>query len=368
MQIQIGQKASVLLYLFSGTVAYNRPAPLYKSVLLAVSEKPGITREELCDLLAIPMPWISRLCEPLLKSGLLVEDNQRLLLTPTGAQNRPELPVEQREGDFLALVLEEPIDGKVLLACVSAADLRIGSERRDDMEHVPGLRGLCFDATGTIQYEINTREGKKIAPHELRGGSLHEVLNGCVLELGHIEGLIITAEGKSALGVFKKIVPHDRDVIHIDCNLPITLYHTNAEELARESILRHNQEKHLPAQSRNTKAIRKTFASLDEAEKRNAKGSLTTVFSDTLVCILHEVPIYPRTKMDFELWAAWRIRQLIDRHLTDEAYEQIVAKESSVLPGHSEFGQAAPDKVRQQLTPKQKMYLVAARDWPLPQS
>lgn len=364
MHITIGQKANVHLFLFNGAVAYNRPAPLYRAVLLAAFERPGITRDELSELLAIPMPWVHRLCEPLIESGLISQVDGRIELTPSGAKMPNTLPVERREGDFLALVLEEPIDGHILLGCVSASDLRIGEDALDDMVEMPGLTGHSFESSGDVEVNITTKEEPRV--HEMRGGSLLSILEGRVLEYGNVEGLIVTHDGASTFLIDKKKISHSRNVsLTISCTLPISIYHKNAEILAAEAFRIHNQERHLPEDARRKDCLLRTFASLSEDERRLGRGDYICSVDDITVCKLVDAPVYPKTPQDYQTWAAWRVRQRISRHLSKESFSQLADEESAKVPGHAEHGPFRIEALLSQLTPKQKMYMSAASDWQL---
>ena len=361
MKVRITESVDVHAITFNGKVGYDRPAPLSVCVLLAAEEKPGITREELSEHFAIPMPWVSRLCSPLLAAKLLTETKRGIRVTAKARKDREMLPVEEREGNFLALVLGQPIDGHTVLCCVPTDEIRVHD---DDIGDLPfDLAGESFSASGELTLATN-KEGKAPRTEKARSGTLLEVAENACVVLTKLEASILTENGRSSI-----VLRRDLGLTHVtnvrcEIELPVSLRFPEPEKLAVEVIRRHNVQRTTQSTKMGPNDLLRDFADLTQSELSSAKGQACGHVVGGGRCEVREVPIYPRTRMAFQEWATWMCRGLFNRHMTREQAEALARKAAASVPGNDEYGPLELDVVRGTLSPKQLSYLSSADCWP----
>lgn len=366
MKIRIIEDVTIQPVLFNGTLAYNRPARLYLTALKAAKEKPGITRAQLCEVLAVPMPWINRLVTPLVEARYLSETANGIRLTPKGAKMDEDLPIELREGDFLALTLEKPIHEHRVIACMCGRDIWIHDRRLSSGVKMTALEGQSFSASGKATQEVLKGERPDIQTEDLRAGTILRVNEKHGIPLGEIDGQIVSENGGCELRINERYSASKSVQFDIRCRLPVDPWHPNLQKMADTAIMIANG---FPPGTANPVADRilKYFQSMDESERQSGRGNISVALRDDLRCEVSDLPIHPKTVMDFNQWAIWRVRQRINRHLSQQAFHELLEAESSATPGYSEHGLLRPDVLLRHLTPKQRMYLSASQDWvPLP--
>jgi hypothetical protein len=366
MKIRIIEDVTVQPVLFNGTLGYNRSALLYLTALKAAKEKPGITRTQLCELLAVPMPWINRLVTPLVEARHLSETANGIRLTPKGAKMDENLPIDLREGDFLALTLDKPIYEHKVIACVGGREIWIQDRRLSDGVKMTMLEGQSFSASGKATHETRKGEKTDIQTEDLRAGTILKVNDELGILLSKIDGHIVSENGVCELRINENYSASKSVQFDIRCRLPLDPCHPNIQQMADTAIASANG---FPPGAANplTDRILKRFKSMDESERQSGRGSISVALRGGLRCEVSDLPIHPKTVMDFNEWAIWRIRQRINRHFSQQAFYELLEAESRATPGYSEHGLLRQDVLKPHLTPKQRMYLAASQDWaPLP--
>lgn len=367
MKVRIIEDVPIQPVLFNGTIGHNRPAPLYQTALVAARERPGVTRDELCKTLAVPMPWVNRLVSPLVAARYLTETANGIRLTPKGSRADNSLPIDLREGDFLALVCEEPIGGHHVIACMQASEIRVASNWLRASRDFDRLTGQSFSAAGTVKHEVSKGGEIHRINDDLRAGSILEINDSLGLPMKRIRGQIITEDGASALCIRERYMATNEVTLELNCRLPIDLHHQDADKLAAKALWSHNTQTATASDSASGDRLLRTFESISEEARASARGDVELELERGLRCEIKDIPLYPRAMADYQLWAAWRIRQRITGHLSHQAFLELFESEAASTPGSDKYSPAKLEVVERQLTPKQRMYLGASQDWlPLP--
>jgi hypothetical protein len=149
-----------------------------------------------------------------------------------------------------------------------------------------------------------------------------------------------------------------------DIELPVNPRFAEPDKLALEVIRRHNAQRGSQSCQMAPQDLLKDFAEMTESERQAAKGGVIGQLDGGARCEALDVPLYPKNRMAFQEWAAWRSLGLFCRHMTREQAESLVIKASEGVPGHREHGPLKMDVVRGTLSPKQLSYLSSADCWP----
>lgn len=360
MKIVIEREAGICLYGFFGQIAQYREAPLHQVFLQAIIDQPGITLSKLVKLFGLPAPACRQVLRPLESAGLLapvapVADPALYASSVTIAEK--SLPVDLLEGDWLALVANQPFYGQQLLGVMPASRFNFQPRVVRAEPAFESLQGQAFTAVGSYRYQQEGRnEGQSVREAgSFRQGMLTSVNLEKVATMERFAGIIAHDNAGSTL-----TLRCDEPGLSVDLKLHSSEVRSDIDELGLMAIKRHNGRS---GEKYGTEPVlRKTFEAMSKAEKQTGRGAIYEEMGELRVKI-DDLRVLPADQPSYEAWVGYGFEQRLQGYAQAPQLLKHL-QESIAFVDAQGFLKPKLPQVIERLSGKSKIYASALADWP----
>jgi hypothetical protein len=360
MKIVIEREVGIGLYGFFGQIAQYREAPLHQIFLQAIIDQPGLTLSKMVKLFGLPAPACRQVLRPLESAGLLapvalVADPA--LYASAGTEAEKSLPVDLLEGDWLALIADQPFYGQQLLGVMPASRFNFQPRVVRPEPAIESLKGQAFSAVGSYAYKQEGRtEGREVSEKGVfRQGMLTAVNLEVVATLDRLSGLVSHDTLGSTL-----TLRHDQPGLSLDLKLHSSEVRSDIESLGLMAIRRHNGR---TGEKYGTEPVlRKTFAGMSNAEKQTGRGAIYEEMGELRVKI-DDLRVLPADQPSYEAWVDYGFEQRLQGYAQAPQLLKHL-QESIAFVDAQGFLKPKLPQVIERLSGKSKIYASALADWP----
>lgn len=357
MKIIIEREVGIGLYGFFGQIAQYREAPLHQVFLQAIIDQPGITLSKLVKLFGLPAPACRQVLRPLESAGILapvalVADPA--LYAPSVPTAEKSLPVDLLEGDWLALIADQPFYGQQLLGVMPASRYNFHYQSVRPEPAIESLKGQAFSAVGSYNYRQEGRADAH-ANGSFRQGMLTSVNLEGVATINRLSGLV----SHDALGSTLTL-RHDQPSLSIDLKLHSSEVRPDIESLGLLAIRQHNGR---TGEKYGTEPVlRKAFAAMSNAEKQTGRGAIYEEIGELRVKI-DDLRVLPADQPSYEAWVGYGFEQRLQGYAqTPQLMKHL--QESIAFVDAQGFLKPKLPQLIERLSGKSKMFATALADWP----
>ena len=357
MKIIIEREVGIGLYGFFGQIAQYREAPLHQVFLQAIIDQPGITLSKLLKLFGLPAPACRQVLRPLESAGLIAPvalgaDPALHASSVTVAEK--SLPVDLLEGDWLALIADQPFYGQQLLGVMPASRFNFQPRAVRPQPTFEALQGQAFSAVGSYDYQQKGRADAH-AKGSFRQGMLTSVNLEGVATLNRLAGLV----SHDALGSTLTL-RHDQPGFSLDLKLHSSEVRSDIESLGLMAIGRHNGR---TGEKYGTEPVlRKTFEAMSNAEKQTGRGAIYEEMGELRVKI-DDLRVLPADQPSYEAWVGYGFEQRLQEYAQAPQLLKHL-QESIAFVDAQGFLKPKLPQVIERLSGKSKIYASALADWP----
>jgi hypothetical protein len=357
MKIVIEREVGIGLHGFFGQIAQYREAPLHQIFLQAIIDQPGLTLSKMVKLFGLPAPACRQVLRPLESAGLLapvalVADPA--LYASAGTEAEKSLPVDLLEGDWLALIADQPFYGQQLLGVMPASRFNFHPQSVEPEPAIETLKGQAFSAVGSYDYQQEGRADAH-AKGSFRQGMLTSVNLEGVATLNRLAGLV----SHDALGSTLTL-RHDQPGFSLDLKLHSSEVRSDIESLGLMAIRRHNGR---TGEKYGTEPVlRKTFEAMSNAEKQTGRGAIYEEMGELRVKI-DDLRVLPADQPSYEAWVGYGFEQRLQGYAQAPQLLKHL-QESIAFVDAQGFLKPKLPQVIERLSGKSKIYASALADWP----
>ena len=357
MKIVIEREVGIGLHGFFGQIAQYREAPLHQIFLQAIIDQPGLTLSKMVKLFGLPAPACRQVLRPLESAGLLapvalVADPA--LYASAGTEAEKSLPVDLLEGDWLALIANQPFYGQQLLGVMPASRFNFHPQSVEPEPAIESLKGQAFSAVGSYDYQQEGRADAH-AKGSFRQGMLTSVNLEGVATLNRLAGLV----SHDALGSTLTL-RHDQPGFSLDLKLHSSEVRSDIESLGLMAIRRHNGR---TGEKYGTEPVlRKTFEAMSNAEKQTGRGAIYEEMGELRVKI-DDLRVLPADQPSYEAWVGYGFEQRLQGYAQAPQLLKHL-QESIAFVDAQGFLKPKLPQVIERLSGKSKIYASALADWP----
>ena len=357
MKIVIEREVGIGLHGFFGQIAQYREAPLHQIFLQAIIDQPGLTLSKMVKLFGLPAPACRQVLRPLESAGLLapvalVADPA--LYASAGTEAEKSLPVDLLEGDWLALIADQPFYGQQLLGVMPASRFNFHPQSVEPEPAIESLKGQAFSAVGSYDYQQEGRADAH-AKGSFRQGMLTSVNLEGVATLNRLAGLV----SHDALGSTLTL-RHDQPGFSLDLKLHSSEVRSDIESLGLMAIRRHNGR---TGEKYGTEPVlRKTFEAMSNAEKQTGRGAIYEEMGELRVKI-DDLRVLPADQPSYEAWVGYGFAQRLQGYAQAPQLLKHL-QESIAFVDAQGFLKPKLPQVIERLSGKSKIYASALADWP----
>ena len=343
MKIVIEREVGIGLHGFFGQIAQYREAPLHQIFLQAIIDQPGLTLSKMVKLFGLPAPACRQVLRPLESAGLLapvalVADPA--LYASAGTEAEKSLPVDLLEGDWLALIANQPFYGQQLLGVMPASRFNFHPQ--------------AFSAVGSYDYQQEGRADAH-AKGSFRQGMLTSVNLEGVATLNRLAGLV----SHDALGSTLTL-RHDQPGFSLDLKLHSSEVRSDIESLGLMAIRRHNGR---TGEKYGTEPVlRKTFEAMSNSEKQTGRVAIYEEMGELRVKI-DDLRVLPADQPSYEAWVGYGFEQRLQGYAQAPQLLKHL-QESIAFVDAQGFLKPKLPQVIERLSGKSKIYASALADWP----
>jgi hypothetical protein len=357
MKIVIEREVGIGLHGFFGQIAQYREAPLHQIFLQAIIDQPGLTLSKMVKLFGLPAPACRQVLRPLESAGLLapvalVADPA--LYASAGTEAEKSLPVDLLEGDWLALIADQPFDGQQLLGVMPASRFNFHPREVGPEPAFASLQGQAFTAVGSYDYQ---QEGKPDAQAKgsFRQGMLTAINLEAVAAVARFSGIIAHDKAGSTLTLRR-----DEPRLSIDLKLHSSEVRPDIESLGLMAIKRHNGRN---GEKYGTEPVlRKTFAAMSNAEKQTGRGAIYEEMGELRVKI-DDLRVLPADQPSYEAWVGYGFEQRLQGYAQTQQLTKYLQDSIAFVDAHGFLKPKLPQLI-ERLGGKSKMFAAALADWP----
>lgn len=357
MKIIIEREIGIGLYGFFGQIAHYREAPLHQIFLQAIIDQPGITLSKLVKLFGLPAPACRQVLRPLESAGLLAPvgfgANPALSATSVTMAEK-SLPVDLLEGDWLALIADQPFDGQQLLGVMPASRFNFHPREVGPEPVFASLQGQAFAAAGSYDYK---QEGKPDAHAKgsFRQGMLTAINLEAVAAVTRFSGIIAHDKAGSTL-----TLRCDEPDLSIDLKLHSSEVRPDIESLGLMAIKRHNGR---TGEKYGTEPVlRKTFAAMSNAEKQTGRGVIYEEMGELRVKI-DDLRVLPADQPSYEAWVGYGFEQRLQGYAQTPQLTKYLQDSIAFVDAQGFLKPKLPQLI-ERLGGKSKVFAAALADWP----
>lgn len=357
MKIIIEREIGIGLYGFFGQIAQYREAPLHQIFLQAIIDQPGLTLSKLVKLFGLPAPACRQVLRPLEAAGLLAPvglgANPALAATSV-AMAEKSLPVDLLEGDWLALIADQPFDGQQLLGVMPASRFNFHPRSLGPEPAFASLRGQAFTAVGSFDYQ---QEGKADAHAKgsFRQGMLTAINLEAVADVARFSGIIAHDKAGSTL-----TLRCDEPGLSIDLKLHSSEVRPDIESLGLMAIKRQNGR---TGEKYGTEPVlRKTFAAMSNVEKQTGRGAIYEEMGELRVKI-DDLRVLPADQPSYEAWVGYGFEQRLQGYAQTPQLTKYLQDSIAFVDAQGFLKPKLPQLIAR-LGGKSKMFAAALADWP----
>jgi len=357
MKIVIEREVGIGLHGFFGQIAQYREAPLHQIFLQAIINQPGLTLSKMVKLFGLPAPACRQVLRPLESAGLLapvalVADPA--LYANAGTEAEKSLPVDLLEGDWLALIADQPFYGQRLLGVMPASRFNFHHQSVGPEPAIESLKGQAFSAVGSYDYQQEGRADAH-AKGSFRQGMLTSVNLEGVATLDRLSGLV----SHDALGSTLTL-RHDQPGFSLDLKLHSSEVRSDIESLGLMAIRRHNGR---TGEKYGTEPVlRKIFEAMSNAEKQTGRGAIYEEMGELRVKI-DDLRVLPADQPSYEAWVDYGFEQRLQGYAQAPQLLKHL-QESIAFVDAQGFLKPKLPQVIERLSGKSKIYASALADWP----
>ena len=357
MKIVIEREVGIGLHGFFGQIAQYREAPLHQIFLQAIIDQPGLTLSKMVKLFGLPAPACRQVLRPLESAGLLapvalVADPA--LYASAGTEAEKSLPVDLLEGDWLALIADQPFYGQQLLGVMPASRFNFHPQSVEPEPAIESLKGQAFSAVGSYDYQQEGRADAH-AKGSFRQGMLTSVNLEGVATLNRLAGLV----SHDALGSTLTL-RHDQPGFSLDLKLHSSEVRSDIESLGLMAIRRHNGR---TGEKYGTEPVlRKNFEAMSNAEKQTGRGAIYEEMGELRVKI-DDLRVLPADQPSYEAWVGYGFEQRLQGYAQAPQLLKHL-QESIAFVDAQGFLKPKLPQVIERLSGKSKIYASALADWP----
>lgn len=357
MKIIIEREIGIGLYGFFGQIAHYREAPLHQIFLQAIIDQPGITLSKLVKLFGLPAPACRQVLRPLESAGLLAPvglgANPALSATSVTMAEK-SLPVDLLEGDWLALIADQPFDGQQLLGVMPASRFNFHPREVGQEPAFAALQGQAFTAVGSYDYQ---QEGKPDAHAKgsFRQGMLTAIKLEAVAVVARFSGIIAHDKSGSTL-----TLRCDEPGLSIDLKLHSSEVRPDIESLGLMAIKRQNGR---TGEKYGTEPVlRKTFAAMSNAEKQTGRGAIYEEMGELRVKI-DDLRVLPADQPSYDAWVGYGFEQRLQGYAQTPQLTKYLQDSIAFVDAQGFLKPKLPQLI-ERLGGKSKMFASALADWP----
>ena len=357
MKIVIERKIGIGLYGFFGQVAQYREAPLHQIFLQTIIDQPGVTLEELVRIFGLPPPACRQVLRPLESAGLLATiaptANPTLMATTTMPAEK-KLPIVLLEGDWLALIADQPFYGQQILGVMPASRFNFPPRTVMSVPEIESLQGQSFTCVGSYEYQQGDKPDAR-GQGSFSQGMLLTLNPGAVARLDNFDGMVSQDAKGSTLSLHCK-----QPGLSVDLKLHSNEVRPDIEALGLAAIRRHNSR--TGAKHGAEPILRKSFESMKDDEKKTARGAIYEEIGDDIVKI-DDLRVLPADQPSYEAWVGFGFEQRLRGYAQPALLTRYLA-ESIAFIGAQGFMKPRLPQVILRLRGKSKLYASAMADWP----
>ena len=357
MKIIIEREVGIGLYGFFGQIAQYREAPLHQVFLQAIINQPGITLSKLVKLFGLPAPACRQVLRPLESAGLIAPvalgaDPALHASSVTVAEK--SLPVDLLEGDWLALIADQPFYGQQLLGVMPASRFNFQPRAVRPEPTFEALQGQAFSAVGSYDYQQEGRADAH-AKGSFRQGMLTSINLEGVATVERFGGIIAHDNAGSTL-----TLRCDEPGLSVDLKLHSSEVRPDIESLGLLAIRRHNGR---TGEKYGTEPVlRKAFTAMSNAEKQTGRGAIYEEIGELRVKIA-DLRVLPADQPSYEAWVGYGFEQRLQGHAqTPQLMKHL--QESIAFVDAQGFLKPKLPQLIERLSGKSKMFATALADWP----
>ena len=357
MKIVIEREVGIGLHGFFGQIAQYREAPLHQIFLQAIIDQPGLTLSKMVKLFGLPAPACRQVLRPLESAGLLapvalVADPA--LYASAGTEAEKSLPVDLLEGDWLALIANQPFYGQQLLGVMPASRFNFHPQSVEPEPAIESLKGQAFSAVGSYDYQQEGRADAH-AKGSFRQGMLTSVNLEGVATLNRLAGLV----SHDALGSTLTL-RHDQPGFSLDLKLHSSEVRSDIESLGLMAIRRHNGR---TGEKYGTEPVlRKTFEAMSKAEKQTGRGAIYEEMGELRVKI-DDLRVLPADQPSYEAWVGYGFEQRLQGYAQAPQLLKHLQESIAFVDAQGFLKPKLPQLI-ERLGGKSKMFAAALADWP----
>ena len=360
MKIIIEREIGIGLYGFFGQIAQYREAPLHQIFLQAIIDQPGLTLSKLVKLFGLPAPACRQVLRPLEAAGLLAPvglgANPALSATSVTTAEK-SLPVDLLEGDWLALIADQPFDGQQLLGVMPASRFNFQPRVVRAEPAFETLQGQAFTAVGSYRYQQEGRnEGQSVREAgSFRQGMLTAINLEAVADVARFSGIIAHDKAGSTL-----TLRCDEPGLSIDLKLHSSEVRPDIESLGLMAIKRQNGR---TGEKYGTEPVlRKTFAAMSNAEKQTGRGAIYEEMGELRVKI-DDLRVLPADQPSYEAWVGYGFERRLQGYAQTPQLTKYLQDSIAFVDAQGFLKPKLPQLI-ERLGGKSKMFAAALADWP----
>ncbi len=357
MKIIIEREIGIGLYGFFGQIAHYREAPLHQIFLQAIIDQPGITLSKLVKLFGLPAPACRQVLRPLESAGLLAPvglgANPALSATSVTVAEK-SLPVDLLEGDWLALIADQPFDGQQLLGVMPASRFNFHLRDVGKAPAFASLQGQGFTAVGSYDYLLDGKADTR-AKGSFRQGMLTAINLEAVAAIARFSGIVAHDKSGSTL-----TLRCDDPRLSIDLKLHSLEVRPDIESLGLMAIKRHNGR---TGEKYGTEPVlRKTFAAMSNSEKQTGRGAIYEEIGELRVKI-DDLRVLPADQPSYDAWVCYGFEQRLQGYAQTPQLAMYLQDSIAFVDAQGFLKPKLPQLI-ERLGGKSKMFAAALADWP----
>jgi hypothetical protein len=357
MKIVIEREVGIGLHGFFGQIAQYREAPLHQIFLQAIINQPGLTLSKMVKLFGLPAPACRQVLRPLESASLLapvalVADPA--LYASAGTEAEKSLPVDLLEGDWLALIADQPFYGQKLLGVMPASRFNFQPRVVRPEPDFEALQSQAFSAVGSYDYQQEGRADAH-AKGSFRQGMLTSVNLEGVATLDRLSGLVSHDTLGSTL-----TLRHDQPGLSVDLKLHSSEVRPDIDSLGLMAIRRHNGR---TGEKYGTEPVlRKTFEAMSNTEKQTGRGAIYEEMGELRVKI-DDLRVLPADQPSYEAWVDYGFEQRLQGYAQSPQLIKHLQESIAFVDAQGFLKPKLPQAI-ERLSGKSKIYASALADWP----
>lgn len=357
MKIVIEREVGIGLYGFFGQIAQYREAPLHQIFLQAIIDQPGITLTGLVKVFGLPAPACRQVIRPLESAGLLAPMGlgaDPALYANSVSVAEKSLPVDLLEGDWLALIADQPFDGHQLLGVMPASRFNFHPRGLGPKPGFASLQGQAFTAVGSFDYQQDGKSDAK-AKGSFRQGMLTAINLEAVADVARFSGLIAHDKAGSTLNL-----RCDQPGLAMDLELRSSEVRPDIETLGMHAIHRHNGR---TGEKYGTEPVlRKNFTAMSPIEKQTGRGAIYEEIGELRVKIA-DLRVLPANQLSYDAWVGYGFEQRLQGYAQTAQLTKHLQDSIAFVDAQGFLKPKLPQLI-EQLRGKSKMFAAALSDWP----